>query len=45
MMKSMIVKTTAKTTTIIPTNFNTVHMVQKTVHHDYEGYLKVFGRE
>ena len=37
----MIVKTTTKTTAIIPTNFNTPHIVQKTVHLDYESYLKV----
>lgn len=41
MRKSMIVKTTTKTTTIIPTTFNTPHIVQKTVRPDYESYLKV----
>ena len=37
----MIVNTTTNTATIIPTTFNTPHMVQKTVHSNYEGYLKV----
>lgn len=41
----MIVNTTTNTATIVPTTFNTPHIVQKTVRPHCEGYLKVLWQD